>query len=64
MTTTCCTGSRYPTCNACKNLKKFATKSFNVFMVINKDFKEFIELLNVNNVKYLVIGELRPKINF
>lgn len=25
-------------------------------MVINKDFKEFIELLNANSVKYLVIG--------
>jgi predicted nucleotidyltransferase len=25
-------------------------------MVINKDFKEFIELLNANGVKYLVIG--------
>jgi len=24
--------------------------------VINKDFKEFIELLNKNNVKYLVVG--------
>ena len=24
-------------------------------MVINKDFKEFIELLNANSVKYLVI---------
>jgi predicted nucleotidyltransferase len=25
-------------------------------MVINKDFKEFIELLNANSVRYLVIG--------
>ncbi len=25
-------------------------------MVINKDFKEFIQLLNDNNVKYLIIG--------
>ena len=25
-------------------------------MIINKDFKEFITLLNKNNVKYLVIG--------
>ncbi len=25
-------------------------------MVLNKDFKEFIQLLNVNNVKYLIIG--------
>ena len=25
-------------------------------MVINKDFKEFIQLLNQNNVKYLVVG--------
>lgn len=25
-------------------------------MVINKDFKEFIELLNANSVKYLIIG--------
>jgi hypothetical protein len=25
-------------------------------MVINKDFKEFIELLNANRVKYPVIG--------
>lgn len=25
-------------------------------MVLNKDFKEFIELLNENNVKYLIIG--------
>ena len=24
--------------------------------MINKDFKEFIELLNKNNVKYLVVG--------
>jgi hypothetical protein len=25
-------------------------------MVLNKDFKEFIELLNANNVKYLIVG--------
>ena len=25
-------------------------------MIINKDFREFIELLNSNNVKYLVVG--------
>ena len=25
-------------------------------MVLNRDFKEFIELLNANNVKYLVVG--------
>ncbi len=25
-------------------------------MVMNKDFKEFIELLNANNVKYLIVG--------
>lgn len=25
-------------------------------MLLNKDFKEFIELLNRNNVKYLVVG--------
>lgn len=25
-------------------------------MVLNKDFKEFIELLNVNRVKYLIVG--------
>jgi hypothetical protein len=25
-------------------------------MVLNKEFKEFIELLNVNKVKYLIIG--------
>ena len=25
-------------------------------MVLNKDFKEFIKLLNQNNVKYLVVG--------
>jgi hypothetical protein len=25
-------------------------------MVLSKDFKEFIELLNVHNVKYLVVG--------
>jgi len=25
-------------------------------MVLNKEFKEFIELLNVNNVKYLIVG--------
>jgi DNA polymerase II small subunit/DNA polymerase delta subunit B len=25
-------------------------------MVLDKNFKEFIELLNVHNVKYLVIG--------
>jgi hypothetical protein len=25
-------------------------------MVLNKDFKEFIELLNVHKVEYLVIG--------
>ena len=24
--------------------------------MINKDFKEFIELLNSNNVKYLIVG--------
>jgi len=24
--------------------------------MINKDFKEFIELLNKNDVKYLVVG--------
>ena len=24
--------------------------------MINKDFKEFIELLNKNNVRYLVVG--------
>lgn len=25
-------------------------------MVLNKDFREFIELLNANNVKYLIVG--------
>lgn len=25
-------------------------------MVMNKDFKEFIQLLNANNVKYLIVG--------
>jgi len=25
-------------------------------MLLNKDFKEFIELLNANNVKYLIVG--------
>ena len=25
-------------------------------MIMNKDFKEFIELLNANNVKYLIVG--------
>ncbi len=25
-------------------------------MIINKDFKEFIQLLNDNNVLYLVVG--------
>ena len=25
-------------------------------MVLNKDFKEFIDLLNANNVKYLIVG--------
>ena len=25
-------------------------------MIINKDFREFIKLLNSNNVKYLVVG--------
>jgi len=25
-------------------------------MVLNKDFKEFIQLLNVNKVKYLIVG--------
>ncbi len=25
-------------------------------MVLNKDFREFIELLNVHNIKYLVVG--------
>lgn len=25
-------------------------------MVLNKDFREFIELLNLNNVKYLIVG--------
>lgn len=25
-------------------------------MVLSKDFREFIELLNVNNVKYLIVG--------
>lgn len=25
-------------------------------MVLNKDFKEFIELLNANDVKYLIVG--------
>lgn len=25
-------------------------------MEINKDFKEFIQLLNENNVKYLIVG--------
>ena len=25
-------------------------------MVLNKDFREFIELLHVNNVKYLIVG--------
>jgi len=25
--------------------------------MINKDFKEFIELLNKNDVKFLVVGE-------
>ena len=25
-------------------------------MVINKDFREFIELLNAHNVKYLIVG--------
>ncbi len=25
-------------------------------MVLNKDFKEFIQLLNANNVKYLIVG--------
>lgn len=25
-------------------------------MILNKDFKEFIELLNENKVKYLIVG--------
>ncbi len=25
-------------------------------MVLNKDFREFIELLNSHNIKYLVVG--------
>ena len=25
-------------------------------MIINKDFKEFLELLNRNQVKYLIVG--------
>ncbi len=25
-------------------------------MIINKDFKEFLELLNKNKVKYLIVG--------
>ena len=25
-------------------------------MILNKDFREFIELLNSNNVRYLVVG--------
>ncbi|MEL7220158.1 MAG: hypothetical protein AAGJ93_02500 [Bacteroidota bacterium] len=25
-------------------------------MILNKDFREFIELLNANNVKYLLVG--------
>jgi len=25
-------------------------------MVLNKDFREFIQLLNVHNIKYLIVG--------
>ncbi len=25
-------------------------------MILNKDFREFIELLNSNNVRYLIVG--------
>jgi hypothetical protein len=39
-----------------KHLKKFVESIFYGIMVLNKDFREFIELLNAHDVAYLIVG--------
>lgn len=41
------------------HLKKFVRNIIAGGMVLNQDFKEFIQSLNDNNVRYLVIGGYR-----
>lgn len=36
--------------------KRFAKRIINGGTVLNPDFKEFIELLNAHEVRYLVVG--------
>ena len=37
-------------------LNQFAGNIINPAMALNQDFKEFLELLNAHQVKYLVVG--------
>ena len=41
---------------ASQHQKRFVQSTINGSIMISPDFKEFIELLNANNVKYLIVG--------
>ena len=53
---TCCTGYHYLSKKEWQNWKTCASKFIRENMELDKDFKEFIELLNEHKVKYLIIG--------
>ena len=53
---TCCTGCHYLSKKEWQNWKICASKFIKENMELDKDFKEFIELLNEHKVKYLIIG--------
>jgi hypothetical protein len=49
-------GGRNPIRRACQRWSKSAKNTIFGNTVLNQDFKEFIQLLNENDVRYLVVG--------